>query len=354
MFFRKLLNFRLRTLIGISLVWMVFGFIFFFNLVNGNNDLGIKVDLWKFIIIFGIIGCIINAALIFFFKNAFNNHPTWISILLKLLLTSLLFLLVSFLILAVYYIFRYRHGNVEHFVNSFFTKVLFTKTFLIFIVDLAVMSLLSIVLIDITHKYGPGMFWSMMIGQYNNPKIENRIFVFLDINSATTIAEHLGHEQYFRLLKNFFYDITIPVLTNDGMIYQYVGDEIVISWLNTSENKIKALKFIRNAFFLLKRREDKYLHKYGTAPDFKAGLHAGEVTAGFVGEIKKDLIYSGDTMNTAARIRSMCNELNELFVLSEDFMEDFHQPFGYEIAKIGTMELKGRTEPIKLFSLNFE
>lgn len=354
MFTRKLLNFRLRTLIGISLMWMVFGFIFFFNLVNGNNDLGIKVDIWKFIIVFFIIGCIINAALIFFFKNAFSKLPTWLTIVLKLLLTSLLFLVISFLILSIYYIFRYRHGNLTHFTNSFFVKVLYTKTFLVFIIDLTVMSILSIVFIDITHKYGPGMFWSMLIGQYQNPRKENRIFIFLDINSATTIAESLGHEQYFNMLKEFFNDITIPVLTNDGMIYQYVGDEIVISWMNTPENKIKALKFIRNAFFLLKRREDKYIKKYDTAPDFKAGIHSGEVTAGFVGEIKTDLIYCGDTMNTAARIRSMCNKLNELFIVSEDFLQDFNKPFGYEIEKIGTMELKGRVEPIKLFSLNFE
>ena len=89
-------------------------------------------------------------------------------------------------------------------------------------------------------------------------------------------------------------------------------------------------------------------------PKFKAGLHAGEVTAGFVGQIKRELIYSGDTMNTAARIRSMCNDLNESFILSEDFMMDFHQPHGYQIEKIGTMELKGRIEPVKLFSLKFE
>lgn len=106
--------------------------------------------------------------------------------------------------------------------------------------------------------------------------------------------------------------------------------------------------------FLLKRREEKYILKYGISPDFKAGMHSGEVTAGFVGEIKRDLIYCGDTMNTTARIRSMCNVLNESFVLSEDFMFGFQQPFGYDISKIGTMELRGRVEPVKVFSLKFE
>ena len=82
-------------------------------------------------------------------------------------------------------------------------------------------------------------------------------------------------------------------------------------------------------------------------------MHAGEVTAGFVGQIKKELIYSGDTMNTTARIRSMCNDLNESFILSEDFMSDFDPPHGYQIDKIGTMELKGkdRTNKIVFFKI---
>lgn len=219
---------------------------------------------------------------------------------------------------------------------------------------MGLMTLISIVLLEVTDKYGPGMFWLMLSGEYQRPKIENRIFIFLDINESTSIAEDLGHEKYFRMLRDFFSDITLPVLSNDGEIYQYVGDEVLVTWLNTPENKIKSLKFIRNTYYLLERLSKRYEKKYSHIPKFKAGAHAGEVTAGFVGQIKKELVYSGDTMNTAARIRSMCNELNESFILSEDFMHDFHQPFGYTISEIGKIELKGRTEPVKLYSLNFE
>jgi adenylate cyclase len=59
-------------------------------------------------------------------------------------------------------------------------------------------------------------------------------------------------------------------------------------------------------------------------------------------------------MNTTARIRSMCNELNEPFILSEDFMQNFEVPVNYQVEKIGTIELKGKSEPTKLYSLRFE
>jgi len=214
--------------------------------------------------------------------------------------------------------------------------------------------LLTIVILEVIDKYGPGGFWGMIGGKYLKPRIENRIFIFLDINNATTIAEQLGHTKYFRLLRDFFAEITVPLLANGGEIYQYVGDEVVLSWKNTPLNKQRCFRFLRQAFFLLKRREPKFMKRYGISPSFKAGIHSGEVTAGVIGVIKKDLVYSGDTLNTAARIRSKCHELDESFVVSGDFLHDFFTPYAYKVNEIGEMEFKGRSEKEKLYSVIFE
>jgi adenylate cyclase len=194
----------------------------------------------------------------------------------------------------------------------------------------------------------------MMRGKYNKPKIENRIFVFVDINNATTIAEKLGHTKYFRFLRDFFSDITIPILANGGEIYQYVGDEVVLSWKNTPQNKQRCFRFLRQSYFLLKRREPRYQRRYNLCPTFKAGIHSGEVTAGMIGIIKKDLVYSGDTLNTAARIRGKCHELDQSFVVSGDFLDNFSTPFAYSVNEIGEIEFKGRTEKEKLYAVGFE
>ena len=350
---KKLLLYRLKTLAVIALAWILFGMVFFTNLFKPTSDVGVHVSLFQFCFTFGIIGLIITAVMIFYLKPAFNHLPVWLSIILKMLITVVLFFVIAFILLMVYFVIHYRK-SLENYFHSFFIKLVYTNAFVIFMIDMGLMTFLTILLLEITDKYGPGMFWSMLTGEYHQPKIQNRIFIFLDINESTSIAEKLGHERYFRMLRNFFNDITLPVLANDGEIYQYVGDEIVLTWLNTPENKIKSLKFIRNTYYLMERLSARYIKKYGQQPSFKAGVHAGEVTAGFVGLIKKDLIFCGDTMNTTARIRSMCHDLNEPFILSEDFMHDFHQPHGYTIGALGTLELKGRQEPAKLFSLKLE
>lgn len=350
---RKLILYRLRTLVVVSLIWVLFSIVFYFNLIRNGNDLGVHVSFYQFGFTFGLIGFIISGILIFYLKPAFYHQPLWLSIIIKLFITFVLFFVIAFLLLMIYFFIHYTK-SLDHYFHSFFTKLAYTNTFVSFLIDMALMTLLSIVLLEINDKYGPGMFWLMLSGEYHLPKIENRIFIFLDINESTSIAEKLGHEKYFKMLRDFFSDITLPILANDGEIYQYAGDEIIVTWFNTPENKIKSLKFIRNTYYLLERLSKRYQQKYHHLPKFKAGIHAGEVTAGFVGQIKKEMIYSGDTINTAARIRSMCNDLTEPFILSEDFMQDIHPPFGYTISEIGKIELKGRTEPVKLYSLKFD
>jgi adenylate cyclase len=353
MFSRKIIYYRLQVLINIVIIWVIFAFLFLYNIILIEKDLVTHRSLLLFSLAFAIIGFVVSASLLFYLKYAFRHYPLWLSVLLKLVLTFVLFVVIAFVMLSMYFVFAEK-GTFEDFLDSFYRDVFLTRGFLIFIFDLGIMTLLTILIIEVTDKYGPGGFWSMMRGKYNKPKIENRIFVFLDINDATTIAENLGHTKYFRLLREFFADITIPILANGGEIYQYVGDEVVLSWKNTPLNKIRCIKFIRQAYFILKRKEKRYMKRYGVAPSFKTGIHAGEVTAGVIGIVKKDLVYSGDTLNTTARIRGKCHDLEKQFVLSGDFMEEFHTPHSFRIDEIGEMEFKGREEKEKLYALSFE
>lgn len=350
---RRILRYRLLVLTNISIIWVVFAFLFLYNIIFIEKELVTGRSLLLFSLAFAIIGFVVSAVLVFYLKNAFRHYPFWLSVLMKMLLAFGLFLLISVVMLSSYFVFS-EHRTLVDFADGFYREVFLTRGFMIFMFDLAIMTLLTIIILEVIDKYGPGGFWGMMRGKYVNPRIEDRIFIFLDINNATTIAEQLGHTKYFRLLRDFFAEITIPILANGGEIYQYVGDEVVLSWNNTPLNKQRCFRFLRQAFFLLKRREDKFVRRYGVCPTFKAGIHSGEVTAGVIGVIKKDLVYSGDTLNTTARIRSKCHELDESFVVSGDFLNDFFTPFAYKVNEIGEMEFKGRREKEKLYSVIFE
>lgn len=207
--------------------------------------------------------------------------------------------------------------------------------------------------IQINDKYGPGIFSSFLLGRYFHPKAEDRIFMFLDLRSSTAIAEQLSELQYFEFIREFFKDVTAGILKTKGEIYQYVGDEIVISWpfLRGLENNNCV-----DAYFEVKkiidRESGKYQKKYGLIPSFKVGLHGGMVISGEIGLIKRDIAFSGDILNTTARIQSKCNELGvDLLISSDLFWQLPLSEKKYRSRSIGKVDLKGKAEALDLYTI---
>ncbi len=175
--------------------------------------------------------------------------------------------------------------------------------------------------------------------------------MFLDLKGSTTIAEKLGEQKYFSFIQKVFKDVTPVLLETKGEIYQYVGDEIIITW--KIKNGIKNLNCIRcfqNIKKLLKDLAPVYEAQFGVVPEFKAGLHAGKAIVGEIGIIKRDIAYSGDVLNTAARIQSKCNEFGVSLLFSEDILGLFPAaPFSAKF--IEKVMLRGKSNAISLYSL---
>jgi FixJ family two-component response regulator len=179
-----------------------------------------------------------------------------------------------------------------------------------------------------------------------------RIFMFLDIKSSTSIAERLGHVKYFQLLNDFFADIAKPVEQNKGQIYQYVGDEVVVSW--SFEEGIEKANCLNCFFDIHKRMQNlssAYFSKYQVSPSFKAGMHYGKVSTGVVGTLKKEIIYTGDVLNTASRIEGLCNSHSVDLLLSETLIKELPLKPCYIKKEIGRISLRGKSEGITLYTV---
>lgn len=207
--------------------------------------------------------------------------------------------------------------------------------------------------IQISDKFGPKNLWRMITGKYHIPSKENRVFMFLDLKSSTTIAEKLGEEKYHDFLKEVFRDITLPILNSKAEIYQYVGDEVVISWdlevLNQKELYIECFYQIKTE---LENKQEYYETKFGASPEFKAGAHYGQVIAGEIGVIKREITYSGDVLNTTARIQSQCNALDASLLISgklHQYVEEEGRKWTF-LSK-GFIPLKGKEKEVELFSV---
>jgi len=207
-------------------------------------------------------------------------------------------------------------------------------------------------MLQINNKFGHRAFKDILRGRYHTPKEEKRIFMFLDLNDSTHLAEKLGNEKYHLLLKDFFADITDPIIDNKGNIYQYVGDEVVVAW--DYRDGLPGQHCLQ-CFFDIKatiaKKGETYQKRYGCVPSFKAGFHSGDVVAGEVGIVKRDITYSGDVLNTTARILGKCSEFKEELLLSSDLLSLLNLSQGYRSRLMGSIHLKGKSKEVSIHSL---
>ncbi|MBT0608412.1 adenylate/guanylate cyclase domain-containing protein [Aequorivita echinoideorum] len=231
-------------------------------------------------------------------------------------------------------------------VPVFFATWLFIKNYFIWLLIV----LITLIVLMVNDKYGPGVFPDYLRGKYFRPKHERRIFMFADIKNATGIAESLGEEKYFNFLKDFFRHIAPAIVQTHAEVYQYVGDEVVVSWkMKWGLKRGNAIQCFYSMKQIIAYKAPKYLKKYGVVPNFKVGYHFGTVMVGEIGQIKRDIAFSGDVLNTTSRIQSMCNELGVEILASKEFADIAYKlPKGVTKKDLGKEKLRGKSEEISL------
>lgn len=284
-------------------------------------------------------------------QNLFRRQPLGKIILFKTLMAviilTLLFYFIRFVLLdPINALFGIRQG-VPLAPRSWDILLLILLIYYFF------MSLVINFINQVNKKYGPGILVPLLLGKYRSPRVEERIFMFMDLKSSTLIAEKLGHVKYSAFIRDCFLDINHLLRPYNAQVYQYVGDEIVLTW--TVSDGLKDCCCIRFYFACedyFQERKEYYMNLYGFVPFFKAGLHIGQVTVVEVGEIKRDIAYHGDTLNTASRIQAVCNEFNKRFLVSNTVLERLALGKEIDTESLGSIQLRGKVAKIDITSLD--
>ncbi len=289
-------------------------------------------------------GAVLGVTDYFLDKRIFRKKPLGKIILFKTIVS--LFVLMFLLAFIRYILFP--AISPESFL---FSDRSWGYVFYILLVYYFFMNILISFINQVNKKFGPGVLIPLLLGKYRNPREEERIFMFMDLKSSTTMAEKLGHIKYSSFIRDCFLDINQVLLPHHAEVYQYVGDEIVVTW--RAEEGLRDFASIRFYFACKKQlseRSEYYSEQYGFVPHFKAGMHIGKVTAVEIGEVKRDIAYHGDILNTAARIQSVCNDYNKSLLISEVLLRTVgSNPFITE--SLGGVYLKGKTLEVRIVSV---
>ena len=80
-------------------------------------------------------------------------------------------------------------------------------------------------------------------------------------------------------------------------------------------------------------------------------MHFGKVSTGTVGTLKKEIIYTGDVLNTASRIEGLCNKHNVDLLLSKALVDMLPLNNDFLPKQIGEIPLRGKSNEIMLFTV---
>lgn len=361
-----------------GIIWFVTGLVFGFVErafvdVEGRPSTGIDID--PVIYVFGmaataLVGLLVGTIEVLYLAKAFREKSFLRKMVYKTGLYLLLFLSVNVITYPIAASLDLDTSILDPRVWDRLWQYMTSVTHISTELQLGVALVIALLYAEVSDYIGHDALFNFFTGKYHHPAEEQRVFMFADMKDSTAIAERLGHTRYFAFLRQYYEDMTDAIVSHSGEVYKYVGDEIIVSWpyadqdnASDRDNAVRDNAVRDNAgcircFFAMQAalagRADWYTAQFGVAPTFKAGIHLGAVTTGQIGTLRKELMFTGDVLNTTARIQALCNDLGVDLLISSTLKErlNLDDDTEFETRSLGTLELRGKKEELELFAVS--
>ncbi len=351
---------NIKTILFITLIWIVSVLLYFTVIFQAIEVVSPgKINFAEQYLLATLIAVLLGLMNGIFEVYVFRNLLKRLPFILVTISKTFFFLLSFFLTVVIIILINPLQMPIWEEVNGTdkffrsFSKIFFTREMIAHIVYVVIMSFGINFFLQVNRKMGKGVLFNLFVGKYHKPVEEKRIIMFIDLTSSSSIAEILTPRLYSSFIKDFFYDIDDIVEQNKGSIFQFVGDEAVIVWkMKEGIENNNCLKMFFEIEKRIRSKSDYYKNKYNIIPEFKAGIHYGNVIVTEVGGSKQEIAYHGDATNTAARIRSVCNSYDKKLLTSAELisiMSDIDEH--YTVTPTGVTSFKGKNNVLGLFSV---
>jgi adenylate cyclase len=198
---------------------------------------------------------------------------------------------------------------------------------------------------------GGAVLVGLLTGRYLRPRQEQRVFLFADVVGSTALAERIGDVAFHRYLDRLFTELSDPVARHRGSIYRYVGDEMIVTWpLRDARDAGRALACVLDCRRTLAARAQAWRDAFGHVPELRYVLHAGPVVTGQMGDLKREVVFLGDTVNTAARMEQLAKARGRDVVLSDAVLQHLTLPAGLTAEPLDDVVLRGKAHPVRVYA----
>jgi class 3 adenylate cyclase/hemoglobin-like flavoprotein len=179
--------------------------------------------------------------------------------------------------------------------------------------------------------------------------------LFCDMRDFTRIAsQHLAFDTA-HMLNRFYTVLGDPILINNGIIYQYVGDEIIgifgVSGGTRDKNCKDAVRAAMGMQFAIERLNHFEMVDFDAKVKVGIGINFGKAFLGHLGHPKhKQFAVIGDPVNTASRIQAFTKEVGSNMLISNSVVRSL--PEGtLSTGQVFTRQLKGHEHETTIYEL---
>lgn len=180
----------------------------------------------------------------------------------------------------------------------------------------------------------------------NNFKIEQRGFLFIDLQASMEKVDRLGLLSYSSFI-NFCFNALENVRKNfpNIEVHQYAGDGVILTWTQ-AETTAQAVDCFQQLLTALEKERSFFENKYQVFPLFSAAINWGEAIESTLGKFR---VFYGNTINSTARLQSLCSHYQQNLILGEAVLKVCPN---LELVYLNRVYLKGMTTAMEIYGLS--
>jgi adenylate cyclase len=290
-----------------------------------------------------LVGLLISSFEVFYFQA---RRGSWLRKMHPLKSNCIYTLVVVAIFVVVQHVNFFAHGRGWHELPVVYAK------YPVFIPAVILLSLLIVMFLRVISFIGGKNILYLLVGKYHRPVWERKIFMFLDIIGSTEIVDSLGPEKSNLLFGKFMFDAAKPVAENRGEIYRYQGDGFVATWnWDTEMHPAGVFKAVDDLYAAVEEERAQYEKSFGCCPDFRVGIHGGEIITCEEGDLRRNIAFYGETINIAARMEAKAKSVGMDCVITSDIAMLHDDPAG-RLINIGEESVRGINKSITLYGFN--
>jgi adenylate cyclase len=204
---------------------------------------------------------------------------------------------------------------------------------------------------EVFGRYVPASVAAQIVADQGQlkPTHATATILFSDIEAFTSVAESMPPEQVVQMLNEYFPAVIEPVKKYGGIVNQFQGDAMLITFNVPVADAEHADRAACAALEMQQAVDGKQFA--GVQLKTRIGIATGRVIAGNVGSgDRMNYTVHGDAVNLAARLEQLNKEHGTRILISAETVSLLRGD--YRIESMGAMSVRGKSAPVEIHALH--